>query len=1155
MAAMSLEMSTWHVRVSILLASQHSLTAHLSAILQVLLDRIAHPDFIDFFRGNHLDETLLDKLKMLLLSVTIVLNDAEEKQFFDPFVKEWVDKLKNAAYDADDVLDEIATKAIQDKMDPRFNTTIHQVKDYASSLNPFSKRVQSKIGRIVERLKSILEHKNLLGLKEGGVGKPLSLGSETTSLVDEHRVYGRHGDKEKIIDFLLAGDSNGEWVPVVAIVGTGGVGKTTLAQVLYNDERVRNHFQSRSWASVSETSNVNEITRKAFEYFTLMYSNISDLNILQIKLKDRLDGQRFLLVLDGFWNENFLDWDIFQRPFLSGNYGSRIIVTTRSQSFATLIGADLNHSLSHLSHEDTWKLFASHAFKSVNPTEHPMLAQIGQKIVKKCNGLPLAAKALGSLLRTKDVGEWEGICYSRIWELPTDKCSILPALRLSYSHLPSHLKRCFTYCSIFPKGYEIKKWNLIYLWMAEGILPQQRTDKRMEDVREECFEVLLSRSFFYQSTYHASHYMMHDLIHDVAQFVAGEFCYNLDDNNPRKITTIVRHLSYLQGIYDDPEKFEIFSEFKQLRTFIPFKFSYFVYSSSITSMVSILLPKLKRLRVLSLSHYPITNLSDSIGVLMHMRYLDLSYTGIECLPDSVSTLYNLETLLLSGCRCLTILPENMSNLINLRQLDISGSTVTSMPPKFGKLKSLQVLTNFTVGNARGSKIGELGKLSKLHGTLSIGSLQNVIDAIEASHVQLKSKKCLHELEFKWSTTTHDEESETNVLDMLEPHENVKRLLIQNFGGKKLPNWLGNSPFSSMVFLQLTSCENCKSLPSLGQLSCLEELCISKMKSLQKVGLEFYGNVIEPFKSLKIMKFEDMPSWEEWSTHRFEENEEFPSLLELHIERCPKFTKKLPDHLPSLDKLMITGCQALTSPMPWVPRLRELVLTGCDALVSLSEKMMQGNKCLQIIAINNCSSLVTISMNGLPSTLKSLEIYECRNLQLFHPQSLMLDSHYYFSLEKLHLRCCDSLISFPLSLFHKFEDLHVQNCNNLNFISCFPEGGLHAPKLESLSIIKCVDFSSETAWCLQTMTSLSSLHISGLPSLTSLENTGVQFLTSLKSLKIKACFNLGSLPLDTLVNSLSHLTIRACPLLKLLCKKDTGEYWSMVSRIPFRIIED
>ncbi|PNX95127.1 disease resistance rpp13-like protein 1-like [Trifolium pratense] len=1155
------------------------LSSFISAILQVLLDRIANPDLVDFFRGNHLDEALLEKLKMLLLSVITVLNDAEEKQFVDPLVKEWVDRLKNVAYDADDVLDEIATKAIQDKMDPRFQTTLNQVKDYASSLNPFSERVQSKIGRIVERLKSILEHKNILGLKEGGVGKSLSFGSATTSLVNEHRVYGRDGDREKIIDFLLAGDSNGEGVPVVAIVGMGGIGKTTLAQILYNDERVRNHFQSRSWAFVSDTSNVYEMTKKVFESFTLSHSNISDLNILQIKLKDRLARKRFLLVLDGFQNENFLDWDILQRPFLSGNYGSRIIVTTRSQSVATLIRADLTHSLSLLSHDDTWKLFASHAFKSGNPNDElPILAQIGQKIVKKCNGLPLAAKALGSLLRTKvDEEEWKCVCYSRIWELPSDKCSILPALRLSYSHLPSHLKRCFTYCSIFPKGFEIQKQNLIYLWMAEGILPPQKTKKRMEDVGEEFFQELLSRSFFYRSTYHISHYMMHDLIHDVAQFVAGEFYYNLDDSNPRKVTFSVRHLSYLQGIYDDPEKFEIFSEFKELRTFIPFKFSYFVYSSSITSMVSILLPKLKRLRVLSLSHYPITKLPDSIGNLLHLRYLDLSYTGIECLPDSISTLYNLETLLLSSCRSLTMLPENMSNLVNLRQLDISGCTVTQMPAKFGKLKSLQVLTSFVIGNKRGSKISELGELSNLHGALLIGGLQNVVDPTEAFDANLKRKKYLREVEFKWTTLTHDQESETNVLDMLEPHKNVERLKIQNFGGNKLPNWLGSSSFSNMVFLHLANCENCKSLPSLGQLSSLTELCISNMKSLQKVGQEFYGNGIESFKLLKILKFEDMPNWEEWSPNRFEENGQFPSLRELYIERCPKLTTKLPDHLPSLDKLVITTCQALTNPMPCVPRLRELVLTGCDALSSLSKKMMQGNKCLQFMVISNCSSLVNISMDSLPSTLRSLEIYECRNLQLFHSESSMQQSQCYSALEKLHLKCsCDSLISFPLLLFNKLEDLHIQDCSNLEFISpapnslpCFrklklkqcsklaqlPEGGLHAPKLESLSISKCVDFSSEISWGLQTMTSLTSLRISGLPSLTSLEHTGVQYLTSLKSLKIKDCANLGSLPLDKLVISLSHLTIRACPLLKVLYEKDIGQYWSMVSLIPFRIIED
>ncbi|KAL4389820.1 hypothetical protein AHAS_Ahas03G0083300 [Arachis hypogaea] len=1155
------------------------LGSFVSAFLQVLLDRISRHELIEFFRGNHLDEALLEKLKMLLLSVTSVLSDAEEKQFIDPLVKDWVDRLRNAAYDADDILDEIATKALLDKMDSGFHTTLDQVRDYAASLNPFAERVKSKVERIVERLKSIIEHKDLLGLKEGGVGtRSLSLVSATTSLVDETRVYGRSDDKEKIIDFLLSGESNGEGVPVAAIVGMGGVGKTTLAQVLFNDIRVRNHFQLRSWASVSETSDVSEITKKVFHSLTLSHSNIIDLNVLQIKLKKRLSGQKFLLVLDGFWNENFLDWDIFQMPFLLGSWGSRIIVTTRSQTVAMAIRADLTHSLSPLSRDYAWKLFSTHAFKCGNSDESPVLAEIGQKILKKCNGLPLAVKVLGSLLRSKDdADEWERISNSQIWELPSVRSSILPALRLSYSHLPSQLKRCFTYCSIFPKGYEVKKWDLIYLWMAEGILPRPEPEKQMEDVGDECFRELLSRSFFHQTTHHELRFVMHDLINDLAQYVAGDFCYKLEDGNPSKTTSLARHLSYFQGIYDAPEKFESFSEFQQLRTFLPFKFSPFGCTSSITSMVSVLLPKLKRLRVLSLSYYPITKLPNSVGNLMHLRYLNLAYTEIDHLPDSVSTLYNLEILLLSGCHRLNKLPANMFRLVNLRHLDISGCSVTEMPEKFGRLKSLQVLTNFVVSGSRGSKISELGELSELHGALLIANLQNVADAREASNASLKSKKYLHELEFKWTTTNHSLQSEADILNKLEPHQNVKRLKIQNFGGSKLPNWLESSAFSSMVFLQLADCQNCSSLPSLGQLPSLEELYIERMKGLQKVGLEFYGNGNEPFKSLKVMKFEDMPDWEEWSASNLEQRAGFPLLQELHIKSCPKLTGQLPYQLPLLNKLVITACQALTNSSSRVPKLREFELINCDALISLSEEMMQGNECLEAMTISNCSSLVNISREGLPSSLRSLEIYECRNLQLFHPPSVMQVSQNYLALERLHLqRCCDSLVSFPLSLFNKLEDLRVHDCGILDVISSapnslpylrklklkdcsklvsFPEGGLPAPKLESLSISNCAKLLPEAAWGLQAMTSLTSLHISGLPSLTSLDHTGIQYMVSLKILKIKACHKLASLPLETLVRSLSHLTIRACPLLKVCCENDTGEYWSLVSRIPFRVIED
>ncbi|XLR13958.1 hypothetical protein S83_041896 [Arachis hypogaea] len=131
-------------------------------------------------------------------------------------------------------------------------------------------------------------------------------------------------------------------------------------------------------------------------------------------------------------------------------------------------------------------------------------------------------------------------------------------------------------------------------------------------------------------------------------------------------------------------------------------------------------------------------------------------------------------------------------------------------------------------------------------------------------------------------------------------------------------------------------------------------------------------------------------------------------------------------------------------------------------------------------------------------------------------------------------------------------LKLKDCSKL---VSFPEGGLPAPKLESLSISNCAKLLPEAAWGLQAMTSLTSLHISGLPSLTSLDHTGIQYMVSLKILKIKACHKLASLPLETLVHSLSHITIRACPLLKVCCENDTGEYWSLVSRIPFRVIED
>jgi len=225
----------------------------------------------------------------------------------------------------------------------------------------------------------------------------------------------------------------------------------------------------------------------------------------------------------------------------------------------------------------------------------------------------------------------------------------------------------------------------------------------------------------------------------------------------------------------------------------------------------------------------------------------------------------------------------------------------------------------------------------------------------------------------------------------------------------------------MVFLNLDRCESCMSLPSLGQLPYLRELHITKITRLQKVGLEFYGNGNKAFNSLRIIKFKDMPNWEEWSTGNQSGSEGFTLLQELYIEGCPKLTGKLPEILPSLAKLVIISCPILSDSMPKVPRLRELEMTGCKTFVSLSEEMMKENKQLQTMSISNCSSLVSIHMDGLSTTLKSLEISECRKLQLFHPEMLIEESQCYSVLKRLCLKsCCDSLTHFQLALFQSLK---------------------------------------------------------------------------------------------------------------------------------------
>nr|CAD1828976.1 unnamed protein product [Ananas comosus var. bracteatus] len=215
-----------------------------------------------------------------------------------------------------------------------------------------------------------------------------------------------------------------------------------------NDRRVRGHFEKMIWVCVSHDFDSRRLIRSIVESVTGAKFDLTSMESMQHSLVERLGGRRFLLVLDDVWNENSEKWDRLRTLLTVGGKGSKVVVTTRSVRVASLMGTVEPHILRGLSEDDCWLLFKRRAFGLGAGEKTGNLVTIGKGIVKKAGGVPLAAKALGSLMRFKRESEWLAIRDNDIWNLPDEENEILPSLRLSYNHLPSHLKQCFAYCSI-----------------------------------------------------------------------------------------------------------------------------------------------------------------------------------------------------------------------------------------------------------------------------------------------------------------------------------------------------------------------------------------------------------------------------------------------------------------------------------------------------------------------------------------------------------------------------------------------------------------------------------------------------------------------------------------------------------------------------------
>ncbi|KAF2293712.1 hypothetical protein GH714_004257 [Hevea brasiliensis] len=279
--------------------------AILTSVFTALFDQLASQDLLKYAReGKVLNE--VNEWKDILEEIYVVLDDAEEQQMTNQLVKLWANKLRDLAYDVEDILDEFDFDARRRKLEA--GAKVRKLIPASCAGLKFNAKMISKIKEITIRLEEIRSQKNRLDLRviAGESSSSVRERRPTTSVVNKEEVYGREEDKKAILEFLNA-ESSEAGVSVISIIGMGGLGKTTLAQLVFNEAKM--NFDLAAWVLVGDDFDVFRITQTIFQWFGGHYDG-KDLNFLQVKLKEMLLEEKFLIVLDDVWNEKYGDWNL-----------------------------------------------------------------------------------------------------------------------------------------------------------------------------------------------------------------------------------------------------------------------------------------------------------------------------------------------------------------------------------------------------------------------------------------------------------------------------------------------------------------------------------------------------------------------------------------------------------------------------------------------------------------------------------------------------------------------------------------------------------------------------------------------------------------------------------------------------------------------------
>ncbi|TVU13801.1 hypothetical protein EJB05_37229, partial [Eragrostis curvula] len=818
------------------------------------------------------------------------------------------------------------------------------------------------------------------------------------------------------------------------------------------------------------------------------------------KLRSKLRG-RFLLVLDNIWAEMCQEWSTLLTALLdeARQYGSVILITTQSQRFAQIISTIDPINLKSLPWESFWPLFQYHAFGGVEVAQeedNKNMRLIGEVIARKLDGLPLAAKVIGNLLRCRfSRDSWIRVAESDWWSMGEALLGVLPYLRVSYQHLAPKQRQCFAFCSIFPRNYLFDKDRMVQMWIAHDFIHRDdvKDGMRLEDVGKQCFDELVDRS-------------------EDASSVAPEN---------------VRHLALQTGSLEQCQELH---KYKNLRTLLLFgRFE----SDAVFSILDGILGNSPSLRVLDLSFIeaPVKGWPNDSKGLRKLRFLDLSFTRIGRLKDFPS---NLQVLHLRGYDA-DCFPQSIIKLAHLRHLVVDDSALSKIQG-IGRLTELQELDSFIARKGQGFMIRELKNMRELRGQLCIRGIENVRSKEEAMEAGLMDKKHLDALVIEGRKVPKF------ALEGLQPHPNVKELTIKFYQDQAFPDWmLQPDNLANLLHVNLESCRSLSTLPPLGHLPLLKHLCLRKLPSVKHVSGTSFGF----FPYLEELEFHWMEQWEEWT-------EPDTATAESYAPGSSLF-------LRHLKKLHLESCLSLRQlpRLPFLSALRELKISKPGNYILALPTCFQVLAYLTTLKIEYCHHRVVLSAHQF-KTLENLELIKSEGIRLADGfQGFRnLRSARVEGCPQLLSATASSISAGCGKESNENQQQGANKLTNLRTDDSLMTGDYframgNLPSLRDLFIINVPNvthFSEEQEIWFRQLTSLESLCIVSFYALRRLPSS-LATRPSIKKLELCSLHNLHSLSDVTLPPELQELRISNCSVLLTRVSKD-GADWPKIVHVPY-----